>query len=93
MRPRDVGDDSEQPGFQRRAPLEPVEAAKCAEPCLLDDLVGDGARADERERDFSHRRPVPVDERDERLLVAAAERRKKRNLVGVRPRAGHPFRK
>src|SRR5262249_31944961 len=62
-----------------------------AEPRFLHDLVGDGARADERQRDPAHCRAVSIDEGVERVLVTAAEGRDERRLAAQGLGTKHPF--
>ena len=66
---RRVDEDAEDPRLERRPAFEAVEPAEHAEPGVLDDLLGDGARAHERLGDPEHRRAVALDELHERLLV------------------------
>ena len=51
-----VREDPEDPGLQRRAALEAVEALEDAEPGFLDDLLGDGTARHEHHRHPQHRR-------------------------------------
>ena len=85
---RAVGDDPQDPGLQRRAALEAVEALQDAEPGLLHDLLGDGAAAHVAERDPQHQRAVAVDERHERVLVAGAQAREE-VAIGVDDDVAH----
>src|SRR4051812_34411786 len=64
LRPRlgRVRQDLVDPGLQRRAFLEPADAADDAEPRLLHDLLRDGGRPDVGLGEPAERRVVPVDE-------------------------------
>ena len=55
---RDVGQDSEDPGLQRRPPLEAVDSFEDADPRFLDDVFGDGAARDVDQRDAKERSVV-----------------------------------
>jgi hypothetical protein len=67
---RPPDEDREQPGAQRRAPLEAVDAAQHGEPGLLYDLLGDGAAAYEGRGEAQHGVVVVPDDGHERRLVA-----------------------
>ena len=79
---RDVRDDPDDPGAQRRAALEAVQPLEDAEPRLLHDLLGDGARLHVAARDREHRPVVALDERLERALVAGAQAGEQLGLLG-----------
>ena len=62
-----------------------LEALEDADPCVLDDLVGDGVGGHEHPRDASHRGAERVDEFHERGLVAGAQSLHERQVgVGAR---------
>src|SRR6266508_6779074 len=71
---REVRDDAEEPGAQRRATLEAVDAAEDAEPRFLYDLFRHGPLADVETCDPKHRRPMLLHERGKGALVALPER-------------------
>ena len=79
-----VREDPEDPGLQRRAALEAVEALEDAEPGFLDDLLGDGAARDEHHRHPQHRGPVAAEQLAEGGFVAGTELRQEALLVGGR---------
>jgi hypothetical protein len=76
-----VREDAEDPGLERRAPLEAVEALQDPEPRLLHDLLGDVARLNVVARHRQHRAVVSLDERLEGLLVAGAQARQELGLL------------
>ena len=82
---RDVGDDPEDPRLERGTALEAIDACDDAEPRLLNDLLGDGARGDVHPRDAEHRGAVFVDERRRTLPRPRAEapRRSRPDPEGV----------
>ena len=82
---RDVGEDPEDPGLERRAALEPVDPAHHRDPGLLHDLLGDRARGHVGLRDPDHRRAVAVDQLGERRLVAVAESGDQVRVAARRP--------
>jgi hypothetical protein len=71
---REVHDDAEEPGAQRRAALEAVDPAQQADPRLLDDFFGHGPVAHVKTRDAQHGGAMILDELRESALVAVAER-------------------
>ncbi len=71
---RDVRDDPEDPGLQRRAALEASDPADDAEPGFLHDLLCDRAGGDVHPGDAEHPGAVLVDQRREDALVTATER-------------------
>jgi hypothetical protein len=77
-----VDEDPQDPRPQRRAALEAVEALQDAEPCLLDDLLGDGAARDVVAGDGEHRRVVALDQRLEGALVPGAQALEQLLLLG-----------
>ena len=58
---RDVGDDLQNPGAKRRAAFEALEPLQHADPCVLDDVLGDVAPTDVTPRDREHGR-IEVDD-------------------------------
>ena len=72
-RPGAVEEDPEEPGLERRAPLEALDAADDRHPRLLADLLGHGAAADGRLGQAEQPGLVAVDQFDERGLVAGLE--------------------
>jgi hypothetical protein len=73
-RPGLVQQDPEQPGPERGAPLEPVDASKDTEPRLLDDVLGDLPGGDVHPGHPDHRAVVLLDQEPERGLVPVAQR-------------------
>jgi hypothetical protein len=63
----------EQPGAQRRAALEPVQAAYQGEPGLLRDVLGEVRAHAERGREPREPGVVALDQAREGVFVAAAQ--------------------
>ncbi len=68
-----VGEDVEDPGLERGAALEAVDALQDGEPGLLGDLLRDGPAGDEGLGEPDHGRVVGVDELGEGGLVPVAQ--------------------
>jgi hypothetical protein len=83
-RARAVDEDAEDPGAQRRALLEAVEALQRGQPRLLYDVLGDGRAGHVHARDAHHRWGPADDEVHERLFVAGPEALHQRVVVGHR---------
>lgn len=65
-----VEQHSIQPRPERRPTLESLDAANDGQPSLLSDFLGNGSAADRCVRQPKEPQLVPIDERDERGLVA-----------------------
>ena len=68
-----VDENPEQPGLERRTPLEPVDAADDAHPGVLYRLFGHGLTGDHRAGQAEHGLLVAGHEHDERVLVPVAQ--------------------
>ena len=77
---RRVRQDPEEPRLEGRPALEATDAVEHADPRVLDDLLRDGARANEEHRDPEHRRTVALDELHERPS-SPPERRHQTHIV------------
>src|SRR5438067_2109420 len=84
--PGAIGEDAEDPSAKRGAPFELRQTLEDAEPSLLHHFLGDGAAGHEREGDGQHRWMEPLDQAEEGLLVAGAERGKHALLFRNRAR-------
>jgi hypothetical protein len=86
----DVHEDPEDPGLDRRALLEAVDAGDDGQPGLLDDLLGAGSRPHERRGHPAQGRIVAVEQPGERRLVPCSEPRHELPLIAeVEGRDGH----
>ena len=72
-RPGDVQEDAEEPGFERRAAFEAVDASHSAEPGFLHDLRRHFAVADEGTSDAQHGVVVAVHQGREGGFIAGAD--------------------
>jgi hypothetical protein len=91
---RAVDEDPQQPGLERGAPREAVEAAQDAQPCVLDDLFGDRPAGNEGGGQAQQHRLVAIHERKERRLIAGPQAHQQLGVLvgGVRPLAAQVHR-
>jgi hypothetical protein len=78
---RAIHEDSEEPCLERRASFEAIDSLNHRKPSVLDDLVGDRARAGVDHRHAHEGSLVVTDHPDERGFVATPERRNEFSVV------------